>query len=376
MGTLMENNRTPQGWSLLDENSAWRKVLQRDAAADSHFLYGVSTTGIYCRPSCPSRRPRRANVRFFSSVDVAERAGFRACQRCKPRQTPNSSTEPVDRAREYIDDHLSDVGDRITLEVLAEQVGLSPHHLQRRFKACVGVTPAEYIRARRNEKLRHELKSGETVSRAVYGAGYGSGSRVYERAGAELGMTPATYRRGGLGMHIEYVIESTPLGALLVAATERGISAVMMGDDHAELESALVAEYPAASVARASRVSSKLHEWVKRIVAGLDGGRALDRIPIDVQASTFRWRVWHELQRIPSGETRTYSEIAEAIGAPAAARAVANACAKNPVSVVIPCHRVVRRSGELGGYRWGLERKRSLLDKERSTRDGKRGETS
>jgi AraC family transcriptional regulator, regulatory protein of adaptative response / methylated-DNA-[protein]-cysteine methyltransferase len=367
------NNRVPQGWSSLDERRAWKKVLQRDAAVDTDFLYGVSTTGIYCRPSCPSRRPKRDNVRFFSSAEVAERAGFRPCQRCRPQHAPRSSTEPVHRAREYLDKHLSDLGEhRLTLDVLAEQVGLSPYHLQRRFKACVGVTPAQYVRARRNDRLKQELKNGETVSRATYGAGFGSSSRVYERANAQLGMTPAIYKRGGLGMRIEYVIQATPLGAVLVAATDRGVSAVMIGDDDGEMESALTAEYPAATIARATRVSSNLHEWVALIISGLGGGRPHNRIPIDVQASAFRWKVWHELQKIPSGETRTYSDVAKAIGAPAAARAVANACAKNPVSLVIPCHRVVRRNGALGGYRWGLERKRSLLDMERSATEDER----
>jgi AraC family transcriptional regulator, regulatory protein of adaptative response / methylated-DNA-[protein]-cysteine methyltransferase len=366
-----QNNAMPRGWTSLDERRAWKKVLQRDAAGDTDFFYGVTTTGIYCRPSCPSRRPKRDNVRFFSSAEVAERAGFRACQRCRPQHAPRSSTEPVDRAREYLDKHLSDLGDhRLTLQLLAQEVGLSPHHLQRRFKACVGVTPAEYVRARRNDRLKQELKNGETVSRATYGAGFGSSSRVYERATAQLGMTPATYKRGGLGARIEYVIQPTPLGAILVAATDRGISAVMMGDDHAEMESALNAEYPAATITRATRVSSNLHQWVALIVSGLSDGRQQHRIPIDVQASAFRWKVWHELQKIPIGETRTYSEIAKAIGAPAAARAVANACAKNPVSLVVPCHRVVRRSGALGGYRWGLDRKRALLDMERSATEG------
>jgi AraC family transcriptional regulator of adaptative response/methylated-DNA-[protein]-cysteine methyltransferase len=365
--TNKRSDSVPEGWTSKDEGRAWKKVLDRDRSADTDFLYGVSTTGIYCRPSCPSRRPRRDNVRFFSTAEGAERAGFRACRRCRPAQAVQSSSGPVDRAREYIDQHIADIGDgRITLNVLAEQVGLSPHHLQRRFKAYVGVTPAEYVRARRNEKLRAELRNGETVSRAVYGAGYGSGSRVYERADAELGMTPATYRRGGLGMHIEYIIEPTPLGALLVAATQRGVSAVMLGDDRGALVRSLSAEYPAATIARANRASSKLREWVADIISGLGGGQPQTSPPIDVQASTFRWKVWHELQKIPYGETRTYSEIAAAIGAPAAARAVANACAQNPVSLVIPCHRVVRRSGELGGYRWGLERKRDLLDIERT----------
>lgn len=359
---------------LMNETLAWESVLKRDASADDRLLYGVTTTGIYCRPSCPSRRPKRDNVAFFSSVEAAERAGFRACQRCRPNhaKAPNAA---VERARNYIDSHIAELGEeRITLELLGEASGMSPFHLQRKFKQALGLTPAEYIRARKSERLKGELKRGETVSRATFGAGYGSSSRVYEGADASLGMTPATYRRGGLGMHIEYVSTQTSLGTLVVAATERGVCAVMLGDSTNFLESALSEEYPAATRARADAESSGLGAWVGEIVKSLEGGSRLANVPIDVQASAFRWKVWHELQKIPFGETRTYSDIAGAIGAPTAVRAVASACAKNPVALVVPCHRVVRRTGELGGYRWGIERKRALLDKERSARGGKSSE--
>lgn len=353
----------------MKESVAWESVLNRDASVDDRLLYGVTTTGIYCRPSCPSRRPKRDNVAFFSSAEAAERAGFRACQRCRPDRA--KATNPaVERARNYIDSHISDFGEeRITLELLGEESGMSPSHLQRKFKESFGLTPAQYIRARKSERLKGELKRGETVSRATFGAGYGSSSRVYEAADASLGMTPATYRRGGLGMHIEYVFATTLLGTLMVAATERGVCAVMLGDSEDLLESALTREYPAATFTRADVASSRLGGWVAEIVKGVERGSRLASVPIDVQASTFRWKVWHELQKIPFGETRTYSEIADAIGAPAAVRAVASACAKNPVALIVPCHRVVRRTGELGGYRWGIERKRVLLDRERSARD-------
>ena len=354
----------------MNESVAWESVLRRDASADDRLLYGVTTTGIYCRPSCPSRRPKRDNVAFFSSVEGAERAGFRACQRCRPNRAKSPNTA-VARARSFIDSHIADSSEeRITLDVLGQASGMSPSHLQRKFKESFGLSPAQYIRARKSERLKDELKRGETVSRASFGAGYGSSSRVYEAADASLGMTPATYRRGGLGMHIEYVITPTSLGSLIVAATERGVCAVMLGDSAGFLESSLAREYPAATRERATASSTRLGGWVAEIVKGLDGGKGRSDIPLDVQASAFRWKVWHELQKIPVGETRTYSEIAGAIGAPKAARAVASACAKNPVSLVVPCHRVVRRSGELGGYRWGLERKRSLLDKERIAREG------
>jgi AraC family transcriptional regulator, regulatory protein of adaptative response / methylated-DNA-[protein]-cysteine methyltransferase len=355
----------------MNEAVAWESVLNRDSSADHHLLYGVSTTGIYCRPSCPSRRPKRGNVRFFSSVEAAERAGFRACQRCRPNGEPASRDEGIDRARAYIDLHVHDLSDeRITLEVLSEQSGMSPGHLQRKFKARLGLTPAQYVRARRRERLKDELKRGETVSRATFGAGYGSSSRVYETADAGLGMTPATYRRGGAGAHIDFAIANTSLGTLLVAVTDRGVCAVTLGDNASSLEAALEREYPAATRARVTAPASSLASWVEEIVATIDSGRDSPSVPLDIRASAFQWKVWRELQKIPRGETRSYSEIASAIGSPKAVRAVASACANNRVAVVVPCHRVVRLDGGLGGYRWGLERKRRLLEKERATRGG------
>lgn len=349
----------------MNEAIAWESVLHRDPTADDRFLYGVTTTGIYCRPSCPSRRPKRDNVAFFSSSEAAERAGFRACQRCRPNRVKESDPA-IERARNYIDAHIADLGEeRITLDLLGEETGMSPYHLQRKFKELVGLSPAQYIRARKSQRLKGELKRGETVSRATFGAGYGSSSRVYDDADAQLGMTPATYKRGGEGMHIDYTITRTSLGSLLVGATSRGVCAVTLGDDAAVLESALAEEYPAATRARVAGPSSLLASWVERIVAALDGENARPDVPIDVQASAFQWKVWRELQKIPLGETRSYSEIASAIGSPKAVRAVASACASNRVAVVVPCHRAVRLDGGLGGYRWGVERKRRLLEKER-----------
>jgi AraC family transcriptional regulator of adaptative response/methylated-DNA-[protein]-cysteine methyltransferase len=351
----------------IDESKAWTSVLAREESTDPGLVYAVATTGIYCRPSCPSRRPKRDNVSFFPSAQAAERSGFRACLRCRPNEGPGRIDDAVVRARNYIDNRLLELSDdRITLEVLSEQAGMSPFHLQRKFKATLGLSPAEYIRAKKSERLKSELRRGETVSRATYGAGYGSSSRVYDGASTQLGMTPATYRRGGAGMQIEYVIAKTSLGALLVAATERGVCAVTLGDDSERLEKALAAEFPAAERVRAVAPSSSLGAWIAEIVASLDGERTQADIPIDVQASAFQWKVWRALQQIPFGETRSYSEIARAIGSPKGARAVASACANNRVAVLIPCHRVVRSGGALGGYRWGLERKQSLLDKERS----------
>ena len=353
----------------MNEAIAWESVLQRDPTADDRFLYGVTTTGIYCRPSCPSRRPKRDNVAFFSSVAAAEHAGFRACQRCRPNRA-KSPHRAVERARAYIDSHLADLGEeRITLELLGKQSGVSPYHLQRKFKEVVGLTPAQYIRARRSELLKDELKRGETVSRATFGAGYGSSSRVYGDSDRRLGMTPATYRRGGAGAHIDYVTAGTSLGTLLVGATDRGVCAVTLGNDSKTLEAALENEYPAATRKHVATPSSSLAQWVSEIIEAVDSDRVRLDIPLDIQASAFQWRVWRALQDIPFGETRSYSEIASAIGSPSAVRAVASACANNRAAVVIPCHRVVRLSGELGGYRWGIERKRQLLEKERATRE-------
>jgi AraC family transcriptional regulator, regulatory protein of adaptative response / methylated-DNA-[protein]-cysteine methyltransferase len=353
----------------VSESNAWGSVLRRDEAFDGKFVYAVATTGIYCRPSCPSRRPNRTNVRFFYSAKAAERAGFRACQRCSPASAATRSSVAVQRARDYIDRELLEQrGDRITLDRVAAEAGLSPHHLQRRFKSIVGLTPAQYARAGKRERLKDELRRGATVSRAAYGAGYGSSSRVYESAGSQLGMTPATYQRGGAGAHIEYLVASTPFGQLLVAKTERGICAVTLGDDAGTLESALAAEYPAAERKRIEAPESVLGVWVSEIVASLDGQRGPASLPLDLQGTAFQWKVWRELQRIPAGETRSYSEVAAAIGAPGSTRAVASACAKNQVALVIPCHRVVRRGGELGGYRWGIDRKRELIENERAAR--------
>lgn len=360
----------------INESRAWTSVLSRDKDSDGAFIYAVVTTGVYCRPSCPSRRPHRGNVRFFSSADSAERAGFRACQRCRPRSSRPGPNAAIERARAFIDRMISESGDeRLTLQRIAREAGVSPHHLQRKFREIVGLTPAEYGRARRSERLKEELRRGETVSRATYGAGYGSSSRLYESADTQLGMTPATYQRGGAGANIEYVVAQTSLGYLLVAATERGICSVTLGDDAARLEERFAAEYPAAtlrhvpvdgSVLVNAPTSSRLARWVRQVIANVDGGRGCGGadIPLDLKASAFQWKVWRELQRIPRGETRSYSEIAAAIGSPRATRAVASACAQNPVALVIPCHRVLRRDGELGGYRWGVERKRQLLETE------------
>lgn len=360
---------TMQSLQSVNESNAWESVLRRDENSDGAFVYAVATTGIYCRPSCPSRRPKRGNVSFFYSAKAAERAGFRACERCRPQSPMKPVNAAVQRARDYIDRRLAEPGaERITLERIADEAGLSPHHLQRKFKDMIGLTPAQYARARKTDRLKDELRRGGTVSRATYGAGYGSSSRVYESAATQLGMTPATYQRGGAGTHIDYVVARTSLGYLLVAATVRGVCAVTLGGDPGQLESSLATEYPAAARERVTAPSSALGAWVGEVVAYLEGERTGADVPLDVQASAFQWKVWSELQKIPAGETRSYTQVAAAIGSPKAARAVAGACANNRVALLIPCHRVVRQSGELGGYRWGLERKRQLIEKERAAR--------
>ncbi len=344
---------------MFDNAVLWKAVNERDAAWDGVFVYGVSSTGIYCRPTCPSRRPRPGGVRFFAVPEAAEREGFRACRRCRPHSTDApASVERVRRACAA----LAALGDGpVPLKILARTVGGNPHHLLRTFKRTLGITPREYADACRIGCLKAGLRAGEGVASAAYGAGYGSGSRVYEKAGATLGMTPAVYARGGKGETVEYVTVESSLGRLLVAATPRGVCAVKIGDADATLERELRAEYPAATIARGD---TRLSAWVRAIVEGLRPGAPDPRLPTDVRATAFQRRVWRELQRIPRGRTRSYREIARRIGTPGAARAVARACAANPVALVVPCHRVVRADGTPGGYHWGTERKRRLLQVE------------
>lgn len=344
---------------------AWAAVLARDPRFDGCFVYAVASTGVFCRPVCPSRRPHRRNVSFFATPDAAAAAGFRPCRRCRPAAgDPSPALRAVERARVYLDEHPEE---RVTLERLARVAHLSPTHLQRTFKRLVGVSPREYAAARRAERLREGLRGGKSVSRASFDAGYGSSSRVYEQGAERLGMTPAAYRRGGRGMRVRFSIVESPLGRLMVAATERGVCAVTLGEDDAELEAALRRELPNADLRRAD---SDLEAWTQRVVAHLANAAEPLELPLDVRATAFQLRVWSALREIPAGSTASYGEVAERIGAPSAARAVARACASNPVALVIPCHRVVRGDGGLGGYRWGTERKRRLLEAERETSAG------
>jgi len=331
----------------------WQAVLARDRRCDGAFVYAVRSTGIYCRPSCASRRPRRTQVTFFPIPEAAERAGFRACRRCHPADA-NGSDPRVALVREAC--RTLDAG---------EKPNGDPHRLARAFKRVLGITPRQYAAARRVARFKDELKRRKQVSPALYEAGYSSTSRVYERTHDQLGMTPAIYARGGFGLGIAYATVATSLGRLLVAATERGVCRVALGDNAAALEADLRAEFTGARVVQDK--SGKLQGWVGAILAYLDGHEPHLDLPLDIRATAFQRRVWQELQKIPFGTTRSYADVARRIGQPKASRAVARACATNPVALVIPCHRVVREDGELGGYRWGMERKRALLENEKGS---------
>lgn len=347
----------------IDPTAAWAAVETRDSRLDGRFVYAVASTGIYCRPSCPSRRPKRQSVSFFGGPEEAERAGYRACRRCRPRAAgPTDPERSVERARAWLDAHADEP---VTLAELGEAVGLSPWYLQRTFKRLTGLTPREYASARRLERLKTHLKKGDDVTTATYEAGYGSGSRVYEQSDARLGMTPATYRRGGEGTTIRYRTADSPLGRMLVAATDRGVCAVTFGASDSELESGLRKEYSNAILERTELGEDrKLEAWTSAIVHHLEGDDPRLALPLDVRATAFQWRVWKALQEIPRGETRSYGEIAASLGKPSAARAVARACASNRVALAVPCHRAIRGDGDTGGYRWGEERKRRLLELE------------
>ncbi len=350
----------------LTSERRWRAVLARDSSYDGTFVYAVRSTGIYCRPSCASKKPRREQVAFFPVPEVAEQAGFRACRRCRPGEV--RATDPrialVRAVCHLIDAHPDATASLATLSVRA---GTTPHRLLRAFRAVLGLTPRQYRDERRLDRFKTQLKEGKKVSPALYEAGYGSTSRVYEGAHARLGMTPATYGRGGAGTRIAFAVVPCALGRLLVAATERGICRIGIGDDAPALERGLRAEFPAATIARDD---DTLRSWVAEITAHLDGRQTHLDLPIDVRATAFQRRVWEALRKIPYGSTRSYSQVARAVGNPKATRAVARACATNPVAIVVPCHRVVREDGDLGGYRWGVERKRALLKQEAASRTG------
>lgn len=340
----------------------WQAVIAKDKGSDGQFVFAVSSTKIYCRPSCPSRRPRRDRVTFYDSPASAEAAGFRACRRCQPKATPARATM-IKRVCQLIDD---DPEGSLSLDQLSQLVGLSSFHLQRAFKAEMGISPREYAAARKAERFREGVKSGERVTSAMYGAGYGSSSRLYESAEAELGMTPATYGRGGANTTINFTITKCALGHLLVAATEKGVCSVRLGEDAKQLEADLREEFYAAVI---NRNDHEVGDSMESIIAYVESKNTRLDLPLDIRSTAFQRNVWRALREIPFGETRSYSEVAKAVGHPTAVRAVARACATNPVALVIPCHRVIREDKSLGGYRWGLERKQKLLKDERAARE-------
>ncbi len=347
---------------MANDDPQWAAVLARDAARDGSFFYAVRSTGVYCRPSCPSRRPRRENVRFFPTLEEAERAGFRPCLRCRPLavRAGDARIAFVERVCRHIEEHLDEP---VRLAGLGRAFGMSPFHLQRTFRSVLGISPREYAETCRMKSLKNGLQSGRSVTEAMHEAGYGSTSRLYEKTGGQLGMTPTLYRLGANKLAIRYATVNSPLGRMLVAATDKGICSIAFGESEAGLVNGLRQEYPQAQFKRAEAV---LHRWIGALLKQMFGEPQKTRLPLDIQATAFQRRVWRHLQSIPFGSTKSYSEVARAIGAPNATRAVARACASNPVALAIPCHRVVRSDGSLGGYRWGLERKKQLLEREAS----------
>lgn len=352
---LLENRAANNG--NYTDKARWLAVLNRDTRADGAFVYGVTSTRIFCRPSCPSRRPQQHNTRFFDAPQQAMQAGFRACRRCRPEQFQTQQVARVEQACRLIEDHLETP---LSLEQLATQTGVSPTHLQRTFKQITGVSPREYGEVLRLNTVKHQLQNGDSILDAQAEAGLSSRA-LYERAPEQLGMTPASYRKGGAGAEISFAIAPCALGFLLVAATARGICSITIGDASEELESALRAEFSKAEI---RRHDEELNAHLQILLRHLEGEEPHLDLPLDVQSTAFQRRVWQELRAIGYGQTRTYAQVAKSLGQPTASRAVARACATNPVALAIPCHRVLREGGALAGYRWGLERKKKLLKKE------------
>ena len=346
---------------MLDLEECWTAVENRDAGADGSFFYGVRTTGVYCRPGCASRRPLRTNTVFFETTEAAEAAGFRACKRCRP--TDGSAASRHIAAIEKACALLRTSETMPSLAELADAAATSRFHFHRVFKQITGVTPREYARSHRLGRFGDKLDAGDAIAASIYATGFGSSSRAYEAAPGGLGMTPGARRRGGSGETIRFVTVETPLGWALVAATERGICMTALGDDRDRLGAALRQRFPAAAVIAED---AGLKGWADRIVHFITAPDQYLDLPLDIQGTAFQARVWRALQKIPLGKTASYSEIAAALGQPKAVRAVAQACAANKLALIVPCHRVIRSDGELGGYHWGLERKRALLARERA----------
>jgi AraC family transcriptional regulator, regulatory protein of adaptative response / methylated-DNA-[protein]-cysteine methyltransferase len=348
-------------------------VLRRDYRYDNSFVFGVRSTKIYCRPSCPARQPHRDHVVFYQAAHLAEEAGFRACKRCKPNDSSfiTLRRRRIEQTCAYIQQNLDE---KFGLSELGKHVGLNSFHLQRLFKRIVGITPREYAEAVRLKRAKISLRSGQSVRKAIYKSGRNSTSWLYTDSFRKLGMHPSAYKNNGRGTRIWYSISDCRLGKLLVGATEKGICAVSMGDSNKMVEAFLMSEYPSAQIQRED--TNQLSTWVNQILEYVDGDSVvpLQDLPLDIQATSFQYRVWKELQSIPYAETASYSDIARKVSSPDGSRAVANACASNPVSLVIPCHRVIRKNGNLGGYGWGFERKESILRHERESLEKKKAE--
>jgi AraC family transcriptional regulator, regulatory protein of adaptative response / methylated-DNA-[protein]-cysteine methyltransferase len=361
-GTAMR--ATTEATLTTEQDPRWTVVVNRDSSADGSFVYSVKTTGVFCRPSCPSRTAKPRNVRFHATAEEAVAEGFRPCLRCRPDLPPLSArrTQAVTRLC-----RLLERSDRApTLDTLGRLTGLSPFHLQRLFKAETGLTPAEYFRVQRAKKMRGQLRARGSVTEAIYEAGYGSSARFYEESRATLGMTPSQFRAGGSALEIRYSSGHSSLGIVLVAATGQGLCAILLGDSVGPLLEDLARRFPSA---RRVPADASFAAQVSEVIAWVDAPGVGAALPLDIRGTAFQQRVWKALQGIPAGETTTYAQLAKAIGSPSATRAVAGACAANPLAIAIPCHRVVRSNGELSGYRWGIERKRALLGKEAAARD-------
>ena len=350
----------PETRAFADDAGRWRAVVRRDSAADAAFVYSVRTTGVYCRPSCPARLPRRENVRFHATREDAARAGFRACKRCRPDEAPLAERQQAAVARACR--LIEDADDTPTLSTLADAVGLSAYHFHRVFKTVTGVTPKAYAVAHRARRVRDELAAGASVTGAIHGAGFNSSGRFYATATEQLGMTPTAYRDGGDGATIRFAVGECSLGSVLVAASEKGVCAIFLGDDPDALARDLQDRFPRARLVGGE---AAFDQWVARVVGLVEKPALGLDLPLDVRGTAFQVRVWEALRAIPPGATASYAEVAKRIGRPKASRAVAAACAANPIAVAIPCHRVVRTDESLSGYRWGVERKAELLRRER-----------
>jgi AraC family transcriptional regulator, regulatory protein of adaptative response / methylated-DNA-[protein]-cysteine methyltransferase len=349
----------PQVSSGLDADRCWAVVAARDKASDGQFYYSVATTGVYCRPSCAARRANRKNVAFYKSCKDAEAAGFRPCKRCKPNE-PSLAAQYAQKVAEACRS-IEAAEEAPTLDELAAEIGVSPYHFHRVFKAITGVTPKAYAVAHRQQRVRANLKRSNSVTEAIHESGFNSSGRFYADSAAVLGMTPSDFRNGGVNADMRFAIGDCSLGSILVAASNKGISAIFLGDDPDDLLRTLQDRFPKANLIGGDRV---FEEVVAKVVGLIEEPATSFDLPLDVRGTAFQHRVWQALRDIPAGTTATYSEIAKRIGMPKAMRAVAAACAANKLAVAIPCHRVVRNDGSLSGYRWGVERKRTLIARE------------